>query len=268
MSAEEEYWKDDFRPLQASGKLVLQALREDEAAPDADLYRRITNVSSASQRDHHYFLDPSSSSGDGNGTTTNSTSSAPLYQMEHERSVPVPPLLTNQLKTAKKQSLMGLFPEAQLAWMTVDEKLFLWSTSAGASGSNPTDFLHFQVPSSSHREIVSVGLVPPKKGAFEIYKYYIILYTYLQCRSICLLTYPCHFFFRRRLQRASRMVFGHYDRRRSLPLCSGSSRRQCSSSSSSGSNSFLHSNGLGRFSLSNVNQGRKNLFGRTGWELV
>ena len=194
MSAEEEYWKDDFRPLQASGKLVLQALREDEAAPDADLYRRITNVSSASQRDHHYFFDPSSSPGDGNGTTTNSTSSAPLYQMEHERSVPVPPLLTNQLKTAKKQSLMGLFPEAQLAWMTVDEKLFLWSTSAGASGSNPTDFLHFQVPSSSHREIVSVGLVPPKKGAFEIlYKYYIILYTYLQCRSICLLTYPCHF---------------------------------------------------------------------------
>jgi hypothetical protein len=150
MATEDEYWKDDFRPLQASGKLILKALREDESAPDADLYRRITNTSSASQRDHHYFFDDSDSS----------KGAAALYQMEHERSVPVPPLLTNQLKTAKKQSLMGLFPEAQLAWMTVDEKLFLWSS---ASGSNPTDFLNFEVP--SHREIVSVGLVPPKKGA-------------------------------------------------------------------------------------------------------
>jgi hypothetical protein len=143
------YWKDDFLPLQAAGKSILRELRGDEAAPDADLYRRITNsmgTGTADTKSHNYFAQESCS----------------LSNLSHQRSVPLPPFLAQQLEQAKVSTYMGLFPQAELSWLTVDDKLYLWSYNTSQNSMDPQDFSWFTVP--SHRPIVSVGLVPPKQG--------------------------------------------------------------------------------------------------------
>lgn len=138
------YWNDDFTPLEAAGKAVLAALRSDEAAPDADLYRRI--VSSGSGSHLYYPTDPK----------------FPGATMKHIRSAPLPPYLAQQLQTTRVSSLMGLLPEADLVWMSVDEKLFIWSSNTAGVPGGMEDFCSFTVPTGQC--IVSVGLVKPKKG--------------------------------------------------------------------------------------------------------
>lgn len=140
-----DYWNDDFAPLEAAGKAVLTALRNDEAAPDADLYRRIVSSGSGS---HLYFpSDPKQH---------------PSATMSHIRSIPLPLYLSQQLQTTRVSSLMGLLPEADLVWMSVDEKLYLWSSSSAGVPGGMEDFCSFTVPTGQC--VVSVGLVKPKKG--------------------------------------------------------------------------------------------------------
>ena len=133
---------DDFAPVQSAGKQINAALREDEAAPDADLHRRIATSTPGS---HLYFPNNSEQ------TTTR--------PWKHLRSDPLPPLLAQQLSTVKSNSLMGLLTPASLAWISVDHKLYLWSFRQ-QEGS----FHIFEVP--SRQSVVSVGLVKPKKGRF------------------------------------------------------------------------------------------------------
>ena len=135
------FWKDDFAPLKAAGQAVLAALREQEEAPDADLYRRITASNPGS---HLYF--PGSES-----------SSCVTLQWKHIRSDPLPPFLAQQLSTVKIHSLMGLLTPASLVWMSVDHKLYLWPFRH-----QEESLSRFEVP--SRQCVVSVGLVKPKKG--------------------------------------------------------------------------------------------------------
>jgi len=258
---EDPYIANDFHPLALAGKEILNALREDESAPDADLYRRITSSSSAGSHRYHVVHgdgtgsvsksssrsvggSPSSSSpvsetpgrqtpGDrarhsqreqqsqqsqGNQTrspfvtgafrgsshvtgsqaspTSNeqaaandrhrplSTASPPTWFLNHDRSIPLPAALANEAKIAQITSAMGIFPEANLVWLSSDDKLFLWSykshlgegaldTATSAWGSVPgtaslddrEDFCSFSVP--NEQCIITVGLVRPKKGVFK-----------------------------------------------------------------------------------------------------
>ena len=158
-----EFWNDDFAPLQNAGKAILGVLRKDEASLHGDLYRRILSTSTSSSLtsstsyaesipNHHYFAD---------GTWA------------HSQSIPLPQFLQDQLSKVKLSTLMGLFPQANMAWMTVDDTIYLWSydslasASASASGAasatyNQNEFLYYQVP--SHQPIISAGLASPKKG--------------------------------------------------------------------------------------------------------
>lgn len=142
------YWQDDFAPLEAAGKAVLAALREDEAAPDADLYRRIVSSGSGS---HLYFP---------------SDTKSPGATLTHSRSIPLPPYLAQQLQTTRVSSLMGLLPEADLVWMSVDEKLYIWSSKTSTVPGGMEDFCSFMVPTG--QSVVSAGLVRPKKGEMPI----------------------------------------------------------------------------------------------------
>jgi nuclear pore complex protein Nup155 len=177
-SALDEYWKDDFAPLQAAGHAVLKALREDEDAPDADLYRRISNSGSGS---HLYFpaTAATASSTTSSTTITASTEAAtstnkngtsappptPTVTMSHLRSIPLPPYLAQELKTTKSHSLMGLLSEARLAWMSVDSKVFLWSFHSTATADQGSSFCCFQVPSGQC--VIACGLMRPKKGMYR-----------------------------------------------------------------------------------------------------
>lgn len=133
------FWNDDFTPLQAAGNAILQALREDEAAPDADLYRRIISSGSGS---HLYFKSP--------GVYT------------HQASIPLPSFLVEQLQTTRISSLMGLLPEAGLSWMSVDDVLYLWRSDADSNFDTLDDLCSLVIPNGQC--VVSVGLVKPKKG--------------------------------------------------------------------------------------------------------
>lgn len=180
------FWRDDFAPLQAAGKAVLEALREDEAAPDADLYKRIVSSGSGS----HLYYPSLSAQAPGSAPVSESALTAapseaksqpritvpPTATMAHQRSVPLPPYLAKELRQTRMSSLMGLLPEAELTWMSVDEKLFIWShasssvATAGlhsaAAAPGMDSFCNFVIPSGQC--VVSVGLVRPKKGRLRL----------------------------------------------------------------------------------------------------
>jgi nuclear pore complex protein Nup155 len=139
-----DYWKDDFVPLATAGKSILRELREDEAG--GDLHRRILGSGSGS---HLYF---------------NSD-----LAFQHERSTPLPPAVASQAKSVSKSLLMGLLPEASLAWMSVDHKLFLWNFD------DQEDFVDLEM--ASRQSVVSVGIAKPKKGTTKLLILYLILLT-------------------------------------------------------------------------------------------
>jgi len=101
----------------------------------------------------------------------------PTASVVHSRTVPLPPFLAREMSTTRLSSLMGLLPQAGLAWLSVDERLYVWSYDAalrghgggsgwgggGAGGEEGSaeDFCSYAVPSGQC--IVSVGLVRPKK---------------------------------------------------------------------------------------------------------
>lgn len=52
---------------------------------------------------------------------------------------------------------MGLMPEINRAWITIDQRLFLWNYNSD----HEADFHSFD---EMQQVIVAVGLVPPAKG--------------------------------------------------------------------------------------------------------
>lgn len=198
------YFGDDFRPLRDAGKNIMQMLRRDETSVHGDLYRRImstnpagrigssnggssrivdganasrVNSSMRSANDaesnpaHKYF--PPGSDGSNKIEEKADVDPGPI---QHKQTIPLPPYLQEVRFKAKVSILMGLFPEAELAWMTADDTVYLWTyhrnggkahgiRGTSASGGE-SQFLEFKVPSK--QPIVSVGLAPPKKGEFRI----------------------------------------------------------------------------------------------------
>jgi len=199
------YWKDDFRPLRDAGKNVLQMLRRDETSVHGDLYRRImstnprgrigiggringtgttiggdssSTLAAANDADsnpaHRYFPSEEAETNGGDiGGETNRTDVEVGGPMKHKQTIPLPPYLQEMRTKAKASLLMGLFPEAELAWMTADDTVYLWTYHQNSGNANgirsgggaENQFLEFRVP--SHQPIVSVGLAPPKKGVFR-----------------------------------------------------------------------------------------------------
>lgn len=77
--------------------------------------------------------------------------------MQHRNFIPIPPTISDEFREARYSSLMGLIPEINHAWITVDDKLFLWDYRS------PTDFSYFEGMSDV---IVSVGLAVPQPQVF------------------------------------------------------------------------------------------------------
>lgn len=141
-----DYWNEDYLPLRNAGKSILKVLRSDETSTHGDLYRRILSTTAATSNtipsdtdpiNHNYFSDG---------------------RWKHAQSMPLPPFLQEKLAKAKQYSMMGLFPEAELAWLTIDHSIYLWTFTRSADG----ELLDFHVP--SQQPIVSVGIAPPKQG--------------------------------------------------------------------------------------------------------
>ena len=82
--------------------------------------------------------------------------------LSHTNSVPLPPYLTNIIKETKLSSLMGILPEGNMVWVSVDNSLYLWEYGSLSGGRKKEDFVCFKVPSGQC--VVSVGIVKPKPG--------------------------------------------------------------------------------------------------------
>ena len=238
----DHYWVDDYKPLQDAAKDLLVALRQDENAADADVYRRIGASGSGS---HQYFSasDPlavptkqTTMNGNDNNNnmdggnifhdasmtmnnnnnqmnsnasfpstpmngiafpsastpsaqaapSTNGSSSSPppTITLKHERSVPLPPYMAEKLRGVKSISLMGLLTEAGLAWLTVDDKLFLWPYAVQDARDGPS-FCSFQVPNGQY--VLSVGLATPKKGVFKPFVKWCLVVTTAEEVILCAL---------------------------------------------------------------------------------
>jgi Nup133 N terminal like len=148
------YWSNDFQPLSDVGQRINAALRADEES--ADVYRKIASHPTAS---HLYF--------------SNDDLPPPEQSLQHVQSIPLPTLLSQQLTMVRMYSGMGLLAEANLAWLSVDDKLYLWSYQSDSFFSPPPgataapSSVVCSMNMSSGQCVVAVGLVRPKKGRLE-----------------------------------------------------------------------------------------------------
>jgi hypothetical protein len=169
--AMEDYWKDDFRPLQEAAAAVTAALQADEASPDADLYRRLATPTTSSSS--------SSSSSSSHTATTggvaqghayhqaepkpgSSSSNATSPQWKHKASRPLPALLVAALHTVQRTTYMGLLPATGWAYVTVDEHLYLVTLGGSSGTAEPKVLLSFTNPRK--QSILACQIVAPRKG--------------------------------------------------------------------------------------------------------
>mmetsp|Transcript_15304 Transcript_15304/g.21838 ORF Transcript_15304/g.21838 Transcript_15304/m.21838 type:complete len:2089 (+) Transcript_15304:174-6440(+) len=178
-SDDDPYTNNDFHPLALANSAVLTALRNEEAHPDADSYRQLASVGNTSTGDGSTVTDQLNIEFMSYRGDFDVASATRIPALEHSRTIPIPPHLAMLLGKTKLTSLMGLFPEANLSWMSVDDKLYLWEygdsyrsgqtamngVSSSEVGRRRDDFVCFSVPSGQC--IVSVGLVKPKIGVFK-----------------------------------------------------------------------------------------------------
>lgn len=84
----------------------------------------------------------------------------------------LPEALLEQYSAMNIKCFMGLFPEINRAWMSIDNKIFLWSYKNGS------DFNEYD---ELDQVIMSAGLVKPRKGVFKNYvKYLLVLSTMVE----------------------------------------------------------------------------------------
>lgn len=94
------------------------------------------------------------------------------------RKMPLPPALVEAYRTLTCSCFMGLLPEIRRAWVTVDNKLFLWNHDEGAD---------LYVYDGVDEAILSVALVPPRPGVFvDEVRYLLALATPLQVVLVAL----------------------------------------------------------------------------------
>jgi len=129
----QDYWKDDFIPLKDAGKVITRSLRDDEADPSADLFRKVTSGA------HVYTRG--------------------IPRVRHVRSISLPEKVIESREKVRVSSIMGILEQGGLAYCAVDSTLFLWKVNADLDDNN---LMHYVSPSL----VLSVGLVRPKIGTY------------------------------------------------------------------------------------------------------
>lgn len=83
--------------------------------------------------------------------------------IRHHSCQPLPQAFTSQYTNVQFKSFMGLFPQINRAWLTVDSNLFLWAYTPFAESSAASDFYVYE---GFSQIIVSVALITPRPGVF------------------------------------------------------------------------------------------------------
>lgn len=159
----EDYWKDDFRPLQDSAQAVTEALKKDEISSESDLYRRL-----ASGNDRSMLPQPT-------GGSMEPISQPHAYHYEgkqakttaltlkHTASRPLPEFLQQALQQTQRTSFMGVLPLLGWGYMTVDHTIYVFSFESDSEG-KPTVLLSFA--NSRNQSILAAQAVKVRKGTW------------------------------------------------------------------------------------------------------
>ena len=141
----------DFQIIEKSAELLTEKLQQDEKVPDLD--EQFRSQDAGQQR---YFVWPYKNEYWGEA-------------IDHLKFVPLPQRVRDQYQKVESASFMGLLPEINCAWITVDNKLFLWNYL------QPQDCDMYEGLTET---IISVSLSAPKPGVFlDTVKYVLVLAT-------------------------------------------------------------------------------------------
>ncbi|KAG8264438.1 hypothetical protein J6590_011729 [Homalodisca vitripennis] len=154
---------DPFRAhmeaLEVAGKMIEKQMTLDNSFPLLTDRMRITaksgpTVSGLSELDY---------------PTVNAMSGlSSITQLRTMNKVPLPPEIMEHFGHMQCQCMMGVFPEINRAWLTIDSDIYIWDFEHG------TDVAYYDGLSET---IVSVGLVRPKPGVFQNYIRHLLVLT-------------------------------------------------------------------------------------------
>uniref|UniRef100_A0A2P2HZZ0 Nuclear pore complex protein Nup155-like n=1 Tax=Hirondellea gigas TaxID=1518452 RepID=A0A2P2HZZ0_9CRUS len=94
------------------------------------------------------------------GGTATGSAGAVLRHLHTLHKVPLPKELLHHFQHMQCNCMMGLFPEIQRAWLTIDSDIYVWLYKDGS------DLAYFD---GLHDTILSVGLMKPRAGVFKPY---------------------------------------------------------------------------------------------------
>lgn len=93
---------------------------------------------------------------------------AVLRHLHTLRKVPLPKELLHHFQHMQCNCMMGLFPEIERAWLTIDSDIYVWVYKDGS------DLAYFD---GLHDTILAVGLIKPKAGVFKPYIQHLLCLT-------------------------------------------------------------------------------------------
>ena len=129
-----------------------QLVRDDDFSVDLE-----QQYKSRGQGAYKVYLEPYKSGLVGTGER----SSKPM--LRHQKYIELPPKLNEMRMGANVASLMGILPEINRVWVTVDDRLFLWNY---ASPRSEYDEVVKMGQDEINVAIVSVALSAPRPGIF------------------------------------------------------------------------------------------------------
>ncbi|ENN82825.1 hypothetical protein YQE_00808, partial [Dendroctonus ponderosae] len=91
-----------------------------------------------------------------------------LSQVKNINNIPLPAEIVDHFSHVQCHCMMGLFPEINRAWLTVDSDIYIWTYEEN------TDLAYFD---GINETILCVGLVKPKPGVFHAFIKYLLVLT-------------------------------------------------------------------------------------------
>ncbi|CAH0559339.1 unnamed protein product [Brassicogethes aeneus] len=91
-----------------------------------------------------------------------------MTQIKTVNNIPLPPEIVDHFTHIQCHCMMGLFPEINRAWLTVDSDIYVWTYEENS------DLAYFD---GINETILCVGLVKPKPGVFHNFIKYLLVLT-------------------------------------------------------------------------------------------
>ena len=153
--------------LVAAAQVVAQKHLEDERSEQENALSNLLNTKDTNP----YYVLPYERNANSNVNRINSQAwssykASPFTVNESRKFDGWPHEIQQQLHQVKRKPSCGLFPEINCAWITLDNRLYLWNYERNTPLTRYDKLDHI---------IVSVGLVRPRRGVFKEFIQYLLV---------------------------------------------------------------------------------------------